>query len=70
MPIMQVFMLEGRTAEQKANFIAEVTAAAVRTVGVKAEAVRIMITDMPKENFGVGGKSAGELGRFHDKQSS
>lgn len=63
MPIMQVFLLEGRTAEQKANFIAEVTAAAVRTVGVAAESVRIIITDMPRDNFGIGGKSASERGR-------
>lgn len=58
MPIMQVFMLEGRTNEQKAAFIAAVTEAAVRTVAVKPEAVRIMITDMPKANFGIGGQSA------------
>lgn len=61
MPIMHVFMLEGRTDEQKANFIAEVTAAAERRVGVKPEAVRIMITDMPKPNFGIAGKPASQV---------
>ncbi len=63
MPIMQVFLLEGRTDEQKAAFIRAVTDAAVETIGVKAETVRIMITDMPKANFGIGGQSAKEAGR-------
>jgi 4-oxalocrotonate tautomerase len=57
MPIMHVFMIEGRTDEEKARFIAEVTSAAERSIGAKPESVRIMITDMPKANFGVAGKT-------------
>jgi 4-oxalocrotonate tautomerase len=63
MPIMHVMMLEGRTDEQKEAFIAAVTEAAVQTVGVTPEAVRIMITDMPKQNFGIAGQSARARGR-------
>jgi 4-oxalocrotonate tautomerase len=63
MPIMHVFMLEGRTDEQKEAFIQEVTEAAVRTVGAAPESVRIMITDMPKQNFGIAGQSARARGR-------
>lgn len=61
MPIMQVFLVEGRTDDQKAALISELTAAAVKTVGVTADAVHIVITDMPKENRGVGGKSVKQL---------
>lgn len=34
----------------------EVTDAIVRSLGVKPDAVRIIIRDMKKENFAVGGK--------------
>lgn len=57
MPIMHVFLVEGRRPEVKEAFIAAVTEAAVRTIGVKPESVRVMITDMPKANFGIGGRS-------------
>jgi len=63
MPIMQVFLLEGRTDDQKAALIAELTKAAVRTVDVKEESVRVIITDMPGQNFGIAGQSAKKLKR-------
>ncbi len=59
MPIMQVFMVEGRTEQQKSDFIAAVTEAAVNSLKVPPESVRIMITDMPKANFGVAGHPYG-----------
>lgn len=63
MPIIQAFLLEGRTEAQKAAFIEAVTEAASRTVDVKPESVRVIITEMPKTNFGIGGRSAADLGR-------
>jgi 4-oxalocrotonate tautomerase len=63
MPIMHVMMLEGRTDQQKEAFIAAVTEAAVRTVNATPESVRVMITDMPKQNFGIAGQSARARGR-------
>lgn len=39
------------------------TEAICEAVGVKPEGVRIMINEMPKEHFGIAGKSAAELGR-------
>lgn len=62
MPITQAFLLEGRTQEQKAAFIEAVTDAAVRTVNVAPESVRVIITEMPKAHFGIGGRSAADLG--------
>ncbi|AGW90795.1 2-hydroxymuconate tautomerase [Ralstonia pickettii] len=63
MPIMQVFLMEGRTEEQKAGLISALTDAAVASIGVPRESVRVLITEMPKAHFGIGGKSAKELGR-------
>ncbi|WP_316154794.1 2-hydroxymuconate tautomerase [Cupriavidus sp. BIC8F] len=63
MPIMQVFLIEGRTDEQKARLIRALTDAAVEAVGAPVETVRVMIIEVPKAQFGIGGKTARELGR-------
>jgi 4-oxalocrotonate tautomerase len=60
---MQVFLIEGRTDEQKARLIRALTDAAVEAVGAPVETVRVMITEVPKAQFGIGGKTARELGR-------
>ncbi|WP_293878253.1 MULTISPECIES: 2-hydroxymuconate tautomerase family protein [unclassified Sphingomonas] len=63
MPIMHVFMLEGRTEAQKAAFIAAVTIASQQTVDATPESVRVMITDLPAHNFGIAGQTAKQKGR-------
>jgi len=63
MPLVQVHMLEGRSDEQKRTLIAKVTDAVCESVGAPREAVRVLITEMPKTHWGIGGKSAQELGR-------
>lgn len=63
MPIIQVNMMEGRTAEQKETLIHEVTEAVMRALGAPRESVRVLINEMPKEHFGIGGQSARKLGR-------
>jgi 4-oxalocrotonate tautomerase len=55
MPIVQINMLEGRTEEQKADLVREVTSALCRTVNTSPEKVRIIINDMPLNNYAVGG---------------
>ena len=63
MPFAQIYMLEGRTEDQKRAVIEKVTAAIIEAVGAPKEAVRVWIHDMPKENWGIGGVSAKDLGR-------
>ena len=63
MPICQIHLLEGRTVEQKRMLIEKITIAMVESIDAKPESVRVILTEMPKEHFGIGGKSAGELGR-------
>ncbi|EGZ49894.1 4-oxalocrotonate tautomerase [Neisseria sp. Dent CA1/247] len=63
MPIIQVHMMEGRTDEQKEAVIREVTEAMVRAVGAPKESVRVLINEMPKQHFGIGGESAKAKGR-------
>jgi 4-oxalocrotonate tautomerase len=63
MPFAQIYMLEGRTPEQKKAVIEKVTQALVEAVGAPKEAVRVWIHEMPKENWGIAGVSAKDLGR-------
>lgn len=56
MPIINIQMLEGRTPEQKANLIKDVTEAVVKNTGASKEAVSIIISDMKKENYGLAGE--------------
>lgn len=63
MPVCQIHLLEGRTVEQKRLLIQKITEAMHEAIGAKPESVRVILTEMPKEHFGIGGKTAGELGR-------
>lgn len=63
MPIVQVNMIEGRTNEQKENLIAEVTQAVIKTLDAPQETVRVIINEMPKQHFGIGGQSVKKMGR-------
>jgi len=63
MPFAQIYMLEGRTEEQKKAVIEKVTQALVDAVGAPQANVRVWIHDVPKENWGIAGVSAKELGR-------
>ncbi len=63
MPFAQIFMIEGRTEEQKKAVIEKVTQALVEAVNAPKENVRVWIQDVPKENWGIAGVSAKALGR-------
>jgi len=63
MPIIEVNMFEGRTAEQKQTLIAAMTGVVTDTLGVPAENVRIIIRELSKDDFGIGGKTARAQGR-------
>jgi len=63
MPIMQVFLVDGRTEEQKAKLIAALTEAAVTSIDAPVESVRVIITEMPNTDYGIAGKTAKALRR-------
>jgi len=56
MPIVNIYMYEGRPVDQKRKLVAEVTDAICRALDVGPEVVRIMINDMPRENMAVAGE--------------
>lgn len=55
MPIVHIELLEGRTQEQKNAMVKDVTAAIVKNTGAQTENVHIIISDMEKGNYAVGG---------------
>lgn len=63
MPIAQIYLMEGRTDEQKRLAIEKVTQALVEALGSPAEQVRVLIHDLPTTNWGIAGKTAKDLGR-------
>lgn len=63
MPFAQIYMIEGRTEEQKRAVIEKVSAALVEATGTPIANVRVWIQDVPKENWGIAGTSAKDLGR-------
>lgn len=63
MPIAQLYIIEGRTDEQKETLIREVSEAMARSLDAPLERIRVLITEMPKQHFGIGGQSAKKLGR-------
>ncbi len=55
MPIVQIDLLEGRTLEQKRALAKKVTEAIVETAACPADAVKIILREMPKEHLSEGG---------------
>lgn len=63
MPVAHLYILEGRDDDKKERLIAEVTEAIHRSLDAPVESVRVIITEMPKAHFGIGGRSAKQRGR-------
>lgn len=61
MPIIQVYIAEGRTVEQKVAAMGAITEAVVGTLDVRPEQVRILINEVNPENFAIAGEPMGKL---------
>jgi 4-oxalocrotonate tautomerase len=61
MPLINVQMLSGRTPDQKRALIRALGEAAKRVLGVPDEALRIILTDVPPEHWGVGCRTMADL---------
>lgn len=63
MPIATINILEGRSEEKKERLIQMVTQAIHESLDAPHESIRIIINEMPKQHYGIGGKSAKTLGK-------
>ena len=59
MPVVTVNMWTGRTIEQKKQIVEGITSV-MTSIGIPQDAVEIIINDIPKHNWGIGGKLASE----------
>ena len=55
MPIGQVELLEGRTQAQLAKMVKDITDVIVEDAGAAREAVHVIVREMPKDRYAVGG---------------
>ena len=56
MPTLEIYLPQGHSDERKASLIAGLTQATVDAIGAPAESVRILLTELPVSNIGLGGK--------------
>ena len=63
MPLIQINMMEGRPPEKIEALIKNVTATVSETLDAPKESIRILVTELPKTHWGIGGTSAKQLGR-------
>lgn len=59
MPFIHIELVEGRTAEQKATLVKEVTDAVVKNTGASKESVHVILNEMKKSNYAKGGELLG-----------
>ncbi|MEM2282025.1 MAG: 4-oxalocrotonate tautomerase DmpI [Candidatus Hadarchaeales archaeon] len=61
MPVVTIELWEGRTPEQKRELVRAVSSAISRVLGCPEEAVHVILHEVPKANWGIGGRLASEL---------
>ena len=62
MPLAQLYIAAGRDDARKKLLIEKVTQAFVDALGVKPDSVWITVHDVPKTQWGIGGKTLAERG--------
>lgn len=55
MPLIHIELIEGRTQEQLKNLVADVTDAVTKNTGAPAEHVHVVLSEMSKDRYSVGG---------------
>ncbi|MEY4645384.1 MAG: 4-oxalocrotonate tautomerase [Hylemonella sp.] len=56
MPTIRVELFEGRTLEQKKEFVKAITEVACRTLGGKPEGVDVLLYELKKTEWATGGE--------------
>ena len=61
MPIITVQLLRGRAPELKRKLMQELAQAAVRTLGVPEESVRVILAEIEPAHWGIGMSTKAEI---------
>jgi len=70
MPIVTIHMLEGRSKEQKKALIKNVSSAIMETLEAPPQSVRVIIAEMPYDNYGIAGLPVLEYRQNKEKKTS
>ncbi|MGC2969740.1 4-oxalocrotonate tautomerase [Paraburkholderia aspalathi] len=62
MPTFRIELFEGRSLEQKRQFVEAITKATCESLGVEPNSVDIILTDVKRENWATGGRLWSEPG--------
>ena len=63
MPFLLVKVMEGRSPEKIEALIDALTETTARALDAPIETIRVLVEEVPKTHWGIGGKSARALGR-------
>jgi 4-oxalocrotonate tautomerase len=63
MPLVQITMLTGRTADQKRKLAASITDAMVEEAGARREAVVVTFLEVERESYASGGVLMADKGK-------
>ena len=58
MPLVKIYLWKGRDKEKKKELIKKVTSAVVDVIDCSTEAVQVIINEVDKDNWGIGGVPA------------
>jgi 4-oxalocrotonate tautomerase len=61
MPIISVQLLSGRTTEQKRALVKELAEGAMRALGAPEQSIRVILSEVEMEHWGVGTKTKAEI---------
>lgn len=61
MPIINVQILEGRPPEKVEELIENLTDTVVKTLDAPRENIRVLVSEVPKTHWGIGGVSVKQL---------
>lgn len=62
MPLAHIYLMEGRDESQRRAVVEKVTRASCEAVSAPRESVRVLIHDVPKDSWGIAGRTAKDLG--------
>jgi len=60
MPLIEIHLLKGRSAEQKKKLLASVTEAVVESIDAPLQSIRVWIHEMTEDDYMVAGHMASE----------
>lgn len=61
MPLVEVTLAEGRTADQVRNLMREVHQAVLRTVDTRTEHIRVIVREVPRSHWATGDVTLTEM---------